>query len=108
MRLMQIIPVVLAFSVAAAGSVSGGVAATTASPPAPSISTYQAVAALQMTVSNKSGYANLREKPSSSSKLLAVLQQGTKVAAIEKVSGGKWTRVKVNSMEGYIVTKALK
>jgi uncharacterized protein YgiM (DUF1202 family) len=67
-----------------------------------------AAADVEMTVSNKYGYANLRQGPGTSSKLLDKLPQGTKVTAIEKVAGGAWIHVKVGDKEGYIQAKLLK
>ena len=63
---------------------------------------------LEMTVSNQYGYANLRQGPSTSNKLLERLPEGTKVTAIEKVSGGTWIHVKVGDKDGYIQAKLLK
>jgi uncharacterized protein YgiM (DUF1202 family) len=67
---------------------------------------FQTVADMEMTVANE--YANLREKPTTSSKLVTKLTKGTKVTVIEKVAGGKWAHVKVNNMEGYVATRLLK
>jgi len=63
---------------------------------------------LEMTVSNQYGYANLRQGPGTSNKLLERLPEGTKVMAIEKVAGGAWIHVKVGDKEGYIQAKLLK
>jgi len=86
----------------------GATAATMSTPPLPSASAYETVAYTEMTVSNSYGYANLRQGPSASSKLLDKLPQGTKVIVIKKVSGGLWVHVKVGLKEGYIQTKLLK
>jgi uncharacterized protein YraI len=67
-----------------------------------------AAADLEMTVSNQSGYANLRQGPSTSNKLLERLPEGTKVMAIEKVAGGTWIHVKVGDKDGYIKANLLK
>ena len=77
-------------------------------PAPPSGSILLTVADQEMIVSNSSGYANLREKPSTSAKLVDKLPEGTKVIVIEKVSGGTWVHVKVGNKEGYIKTKLLK
>jgi uncharacterized protein YgiM (DUF1202 family) len=69
-------------------------------------STAISVADTQAVVSHP--YAHLREKPSTSSKILAKLNKGTKVEVIEKVEGGKWAHVKVNNLDGYIATNLLK
>ena len=96
-----------AASVAVAFVISAGAqAATFPMPVAPAAPGFQVVASMQMEVAHS--YANLREKPTTHSKLLAKLDKGTKVDVIEKVSGGKWTHVKVNGMEGYISTNLLK
>ena len=95
-------------ALAAAFLTVGATAATMSTPPLPSASAYQNVADTEMTVSNKYGYANLRQKPSASSKLLDKLPQGTKVIVIKKVSGGSWVHVKVGDKEGYIQTNLLK
>jgi uncharacterized protein YgiM (DUF1202 family) len=108
MRLMRIIPLALALSLATAGPIVGAYAATMASPPVPSVPAYRTVADLEMTVSNSSGYANLRAKPSTASKILDRLPQGTKVAIVDQTPGGKWVHVKVNNKQGYIQTKLLK
>jgi uncharacterized protein YgiM (DUF1202 family) len=60
---------------------------------------------MQMTVA--APYANLREKPSTSSKILTKLSQGTKVDMVEKASG-RWVHVRANNMDGYIDQKLLK
>jgi uncharacterized protein YgiM (DUF1202 family) len=81
-------------------------ATTVPLPPALPVSGLQVAANTQMVVAHS--YANLREQPTTHSKLLAKLNKGTKLDVIEKVSGGKWTHVKVNGMEGYISTNLLK
>jgi uncharacterized protein YraI len=63
---------------------------------------------VEMTVSNQYGYANLRQGPGTTNKLLERLPEGTKVIAIEKVAGGTWIHVKVGVKEGYIQAKLLK
>ena len=85
---------------------AGAQAATFPIAPVPAAPGFQVVANMQMVVAHS--YANLREKPTTHSKLLVKLDKGTKVDVIEKVSGGKWTHVKVNNMEGYISTNLLK
>jgi len=87
------------------GTASAAMISTT---PAPDKAAVVRVADTEMTVQNSYGYANLRAKPSTSSKLVQKLQQGTKVTVIEKVSNGAWTHVKVNGKEGYVQTKLLK
>jgi uncharacterized protein YgiM (DUF1202 family) len=90
---------------AAAFLISGVASAATLSmPAAPTAPAFHTVADMQMMVAHS--YAHLREKPSTSSKILATLNHGTKVDVIEK--GGKWTHVKANNMDGYISTNLLK
>lgn len=96
----------LAVGIIATGMLTAGVAhATFLMPAVPSMPALQTIAEMQMTVSSK--YANLREKPTTSSKILEKLNNGTKVDVIGKVAGGKWAHVKVDNMEGYISTKLL-
>jgi uncharacterized protein YgiM (DUF1202 family) len=95
----------VAISVAAAGSAAAGVIA---SPSLPVVSLAQAVADQEMTVSNSYGYANLRDKPSVSGKLLARLPEGTKVVVIGKVASGTWVHVKAGDKVGYIKSNLLK
>jgi uncharacterized protein YgiM (DUF1202 family) len=95
----------LAISIAAAESAAAGAI----SPPhLPVVSIGQIVADQEMTVSNSYGYANLRERPSASGKLLGRLPEGTKVVVIEKIAGGTWVHVKVGDKVGYIKTNLLK
>ena len=53
-------------------------------------------------------YANLREKPSTSSKVLTKLSQGSKVDMVEKATAGRWVHVRANNMEGCVDQKLLK
>jgi hypothetical protein len=105
MRKMPLILAAAAALCALAGNASAGLMGT---PPVSDVRSVLAVADVEMTVSNKYGYANLREKPSKSSKFIERLPQGTKVIAIEKVSGGSWIHVKVGDKEGYIQANLLK
>lgn len=94
-----------AISIAAVGTAAAGLI----SPPnLPVVSLAQTVADQEMTVSNSYGYANLREKPSASGKLLGKLPEGTKVVVIEKVAGGTWVHVKAGDKIGYIKANLLK
>ena len=108
MRPMRIIPFALALSLVAAGPIVIAHAGMVATPPSPSTPAYQTVADIEMTVSNSSGYANLREKPTTASRILDRLPQGTKVVVFDKTASGKWVHVKVNDKQGYIETKLLK
>jgi uncharacterized protein YgiM (DUF1202 family) len=94
-----------AISIAAVGIAAAGII----SPPNLSVvSLAQTVADQEMTVSNSYGYANLRETPSASGKLLGKLPEGTKVVVIEKVAGGTWVHVKAGNKIGYIKANLLK
>lgn len=77
-------------------------------PAVPSAPSLVQAAYVEMIVSDGSGYANLRQKPTTHSKLLYKLPQGTRVAVIAKASGGSWLHVKVGDMEGYIKATLLK
>jgi uncharacterized protein YgiM (DUF1202 family) len=94
--------------VALAASIGTASAAMTTPAPKAATPAIVKVADTEMTVSNSYGYANLRQKPSTSAKVLQKLSQGTKVTVVEKVSGGAWARVKVGDKEGYVQTKLLK
>ena len=103
------LPMVLTIATAALFATGLNVQAGVSSPPKPgAMPMVQTVADQEMTVSNSYGYANLRQKPSTSSKLLARLLQGTKVVFIEKVSGGTWVHVKAGAKDGYIKADLLK
>jgi len=95
-------------TVALAASIGTASAAMTTPAPKAATTAIVKVADTEMTVSNSYGYANLRQKPSTSAKVLQKLSQGTKVTVVEKVSGGAWSRVKVGDKEGYVQTKLLK
>jgi len=102
---MAIIAAALAAFGPLVGNASAGLMAT---PPISASRSVLAVADIEMMVSNVYGYANLREKPGTSGKLLDRLPEGTKVIVIEKVSSGSWVHVKVGDKEGYIQAKLLK
>lgn len=90
----------------ALGSLASGASALSLSVPQVAQQTVIAVADTQAVVTH--AYAHLREKPSTSSKLLGTLKKGTKVDVLGKVEGGKWTHVKANNLEGYVATNLLK
>ena len=101
---MRMIP--LAAVLLAAATLTGQASAVTfPNPTAPAMPGFVKAAAMQMEVSNAT--ANLREKPTTKSKILAKLKKGTKVDVVEKVAGGKWTHVKVENMDGYISSNLL-
>ena len=103
------LPTALASAFAIAIAAVGTAAAGTVSPPdLPVASLAQTVADHEMTVSNSYGYANLREKPSASAKLLGKLPEGTKVVVIEKVAGGAWVHVRAGDKTGYVKANLLK
>ena len=95
----------LAAIVMAATFSYGASAATLLIPPTPSVSSYQTVAGMEMTVATDN--SKLREKPNTSSKVLGKLPKGTKVTVIEKVESDTWAHVQVNNMDGYISMKLL-
>jgi len=104
-RLPTALACAFVISVAAVGSATAGVISP---PDLPVASLAQTVADQEMTVSNSYGYANLRDKPSVSGKLVGKLPQGTKVVVIEKVAGGTWVQVKAGDKIGYIKANLLK
>ena len=104
MRMMRQATLALAANLAVLGQASAGMIV----PPLAMAPAVETIADVEMTVSNQYGYANLRQKPTTSSKLLDKLPQGTKVTVIEKVAGGTWAHVKVGGKEGYIQAKLLK
>ena len=89
--------------IASCGAASAGMISTT---PAPDTASIVRVADTEMTVQNSYGYANLRDKPSTSAKVVQKLPQGTKVTVV-KVAGG-WAHVKVGDKEGYVRSQLLK
>jgi uncharacterized protein YgiM (DUF1202 family) len=99
----------IAAALSAVGALSGNASADLMRTPSIVVARpLLAAADVEMTVSNKYGYANLRQGPSTQTKLLDRLPEGTKVIAIEKVAGGAWIHVKVGDKEGYIQAKLLK
>jgi Bacterial SH3 domain. len=64
----------------------------------------QNVADQEMTVVGTA--VNVRQHPTSNSKVLTKLNNGAKVMAVG--SSGSWTRIKINGMDGYISTRFLK
>ncbi len=99
----------IAAALSAIAAWSGNASATLMkAPPVAVARPLLAAADVEMTVSNKYHYANLRQGPSTQTKLLDRLTEGTKVIAIEKVAGGAWIHVKVGDKEGYIQAKLLK
>jgi uncharacterized protein YgiM (DUF1202 family) len=105
MRLTRPAAWACAILVASIGTASAGMISTT---PAPSKTAVLTVADTEMTVSNAYGYANLRDKPSTSGKVLKKLTKGSKVAVLEKVAGGTWLHVKVGTLDGYVLAKLVK
>lgn len=99
----------IAAAFSAIASLSGSASASMLEAPSISVARpLSTVADLEMTVSNQYGYANLRQGPSTQTKLLDRLPEGTKVMAIEKVANGSWIHVKVGNKDGYIQAKLLK
>lgn len=96
----------LAGLIVATPIIYGSAAATLPIPPIAPAPSYRTVASMEMTVAGES--ANLREKPTTTSKILEKLPKDTKVVVTEQVSGGKWAHVQVNGKDGYILSKLLK
>jgi len=105
---MRRIPVIVAtVSVigAAAGNASAGLIAA---PPIPIERPIMSVAYAELIVDNTYGYANLRDRPSKSGKIVAKLPRGTIVLAIGETPGGTWIHVKAGGRNGYIKASLLK
>jgi uncharacterized protein with FMN-binding domain len=86
------------------GNASAGLMST---PPITSVRPALPVSYAEMTVLNKYGYANLRQKPEKHSKLLGKLPQGTKVIVIGSAPTGSWIHVRVGNKEGYVLANLL-
>lgn len=100
---------VIAAAFSAIAALSGNASASLLKTPSITVAgPLSTVADVEMMVSNKYGYANLRQGPSTSTKLLDRLPEGTKVMAIEKVANGSWIHVVVGAKDGYIQAKLLK
>jgi len=93
-------------AVAFGGFMSGNASALTISVPQVAHPAAIDIADTQAEVTH--AYAHLREKPTTSSKLLGTLKKGTKLDVIEKVEGGKWAHVKAGNLDGYVATNLLK
>jgi uncharacterized protein YgiM (DUF1202 family) len=104
----RFLPLALTIALFTPGVFAGAQAGAISNPPAPSSLFYRTIASLEMTVSNSSGYANFRAKPTTSSRIIDRLPQGTKVTVIDQIPGSKWVHVKVGEREGYIEAKLLK
>jgi hypothetical protein len=88
------------------GSIGGACAATLSTPPAAPVQTYETVADLVATIGTES--APLRDQPQQSGKILERLPRGTKVTVKEKDPTGKWVRVTVHNMDGYVDIRQVK
>jgi len=86
--------------------IAGDASALTISVPQVTPTAAISIADTQAVVSH--AYAHLRDKPTTSGKLIGTLKKGTKVDVIEKVEGGKWAHVKANNLDGYVATSLLK
>jgi mannosyl-glycoprotein endo-beta-N-acetylglucosaminidase len=106
---MRVLVVAIAMgitSIASLGIASPGVAqaAPLGAPVVAPSSLLQNVADQEMTVVGTA--VNVRQHPTSSSKVLVKLNSGAKVMAVG--SSGSWTRIKINGGDGYISTRFLK
>ena len=61
-----------------------------------------------ITMSAIANGTHLYQQPISSSKVISMLNAGTKVTVLDKSSNGLWAHVQVGSATGYIHLKALK
>jgi uncharacterized protein YgiM (DUF1202 family) len=101
MRVLMVAVVMGATSIASLGVAQ---AAPLGTPVFTAPSLLQKVADQEMTVVGTA--VNVRQKPTTNSKVLIKLNSGSKVTAVG--SSGSWTRVKINGMDGYISTRFLK
>jgi mannosyl-glycoprotein endo-beta-N-acetylglucosaminidase len=101
MRVLMVALVMGATSIASLGIAQ---AAPLGTPVFAQPSLLQMVADQEMTVMGTA--VNVRQHPTTSSKVLIKLNNGAKVTAVG--SSGSWTRVKINGMDGYISTRFLK
>jgi uncharacterized protein YgiM (DUF1202 family) len=101
MRVLMVALVMGATSIAALGIAR---AAPLGTPIFAQPSLLQKIADQEMTVTGTA--VNVRQHPTSSSKVLTKLNSGAKVMAVG--TSGSWTRVKINGMDGYISTRFLK
>jgi uncharacterized protein YgiM (DUF1202 family) len=85
---------------------NGALAGTLSIPRLPVEPTYRTVVDIQMKIWSN-GSVNLREKPTTKSKVLTKLKPGTPITVMEKVEDGLWAHVKVNGMEGYIDSRLI-
>lgn len=106
MRYPSVAVAAVATAIAFGSLMSGAASALTISVPQVAHPAAIDIADTQAVVTH--AYAHLREKPTTSSKLLGTLKKGTKLDVIEKVDGGKWAHVKVNNLDGYVATNLLK
>lgn len=104
-RKMSIIVAAVSAIGAGLGSASAGLMST---PPITNERPALPVGYADMTVLNKYGYANLRQKPNKHSKLLDKLPQGARVIVIGSTATGSWIHVKVGNKEGYVLANLLK
>jgi mannosyl-glycoprotein endo-beta-N-acetylglucosaminidase len=101
MRVLMVALVMGATSIASLGIAR---AAPLGTPVVAQPSLLQMVADQEMTVMGTA--VNVRQHPTTGSKVLTKLNNGAKVMAVG--SSGSWTRVKINGMDGYISTRFLK
>ena len=101
---MRVLMVALVMGATSIGSLGIARAAPLGTPIFAPPSLLQNVADQEMTVTGTA--VNVRQHPTSSSKVLTKLNSGAKVMAVG--SSGSWTRVKINGMDGYISTRFLK
>jgi uncharacterized protein with FMN-binding domain len=103
-RKMSIIVATVSAIGAGLGNASAGLMST---PPITTARSALPVSYAEMTVLNKYGYANLRQKPNKHSNILEKLPLGTRVAVIGSTPTGSWIHVKVGNKEGYVLANLL-
>ena len=105
---MRRIPVIVA-AISAIGAAAGN---TSAGPmtalPIPIERPILSVAYTELIVDNTYGYANLRDRPSTSGKIVARLPRGTTVLVMGKTRSGSWFHVRTGDRTGYIKANLLK
>jgi uncharacterized protein YgiM (DUF1202 family) len=101
---MRVLMVAIAMGITSIVSLGSAQAAPLGTPVFAPPSLLQNVADQEMTVVGTA--VNVRQHPTSNSKVLTKLNNGAKVMAVG--SSGSWTRIKINGMDGYISTRFLK
>ncbi len=105
---MRRIPVIVA-AISAIGAAAGNASAGPMTAlPIPIERPILSVAYTELIVDNTYGYANLRDRPSTSGKIVARLARGTTVLVMGKTRSGSWFHVRTGDRTGYIKANLLK